>query len=89
MTNAKKNPAGAGQVSAESKVHHASNGKVIPFRAKAGECRKQKQKGERRKKKKTAGITWKFQRKYVQTEIPFPIQDGNDGTSSELAFDLI
>ncbi len=69
MTHAKKDPARAREISEKGKSNSKVNRKNIPSSAKAGERGEQRKKGVRRKKKE--GITWKFQKKYVQQKIPF------------------
>jgi hypothetical protein len=78
MTHAKKNPAGTREISEKSKGYSALNGKIIPFGTKTGKLRKQRKKSGGRKKKE--GNT----RNFIQTEIPFPGANGNDGTAGEL-----
>lgn len=71
MTHAKKNPAGAGEISEKGKANTKGNGKIVPFRPKAGKFRKQEQGKESVGSKKILD----------QIEIPFPaiITDGIDG----------
>lgn len=81
MKNAKKNPAGTGEVSEEGKTNSKSNGKVIPFRAKAGKFRKQEQ-----RKKGVRGETEVCKKIFQQIEIPFPVTYGIDGKAGEFTW---
>jgi hypothetical protein len=82
MTHAKKNPAGAGEVSKKGKADPTGNGKVIPFRAKAGKFGEQKQ----RQKEQRETRKWSPKKILDQIEIPFPRQggDGVEGTGDVL-----
>jgi hypothetical protein len=79
MIHAKKDPAGAGEISAKSKADTKGNGKVIPLRPKSGKRGTQREKGIRRKKKKPTPIK--------QIAIDFPPADGNDRKTSEFGND--
>jgi hypothetical protein len=76
MTHAKKNPAWSSEVSKKSKTN-STNGKIIPFGAKAG---KRGEQGQREKSIRPKKV-------YRQIQIPFPaeiIEDGDDGATGKL-----
>jgi hypothetical protein len=75
MTHAKKDSAGAGQISEKGEADTKVYGKVIPFGPKAGKRGKQgKEKEGIRREKKILD----------QIEIPFPSEHGNGGEVDEL-----
>lgn len=77
MTHAKKNPAGAGEISEKGKANTKGNGKIVPFRPKAGKFGKQEQGKESGRSKKILD----------QIEIPFPsiVAHGDDGIRGDNA----
>jgi hypothetical protein len=77
MTNAKKNPAGVGEISTQSKTDTKGHGKIVPFSPKTGQRGIQRKKSVRRKKEEES--------KYIQQEIPFPWTDGEPGKTGEFA----